>query len=337
MAPGETTATELYEALIDYLDTYFGRRDLEGTVARLAPGHCGYGTSLDETVYDIGTARRLFARDIEQAPNRVYYSIRKLAVTPLSDDHGVVMCELNIRTMIEEQELRFKNMRQTLVFSRIDGNWLIRHLHISFPAAEEHGADESYPNRELEEQTVVLQRLVDTKTAQLRNAMERIEHLAATDKLTGVHNRLKLDELLEAELARSARTGRPFSVILIDIDHFKRINDEHGHLVGDSFLKAFTSLLSARIRSTDAIGRWGGEEFLILCPETAKSDAHALAEDLRSAISGHTFEGAGHATASLGIAEFAPDDTSERIMKRADDALYTAKNLGRDRVQVNSL
>ena len=333
MAPGDPIATELYRALIDYLETYFVQRDLDGTVERLAPGHCGYGTSRDETVYDIETARLLFARDIEQAPNRVYYGIQKLAVTPLSDDHGIVMCELNIRTMIEEQEVRLKNMRQTLVFSRIDGRWLIKHLHMSFPAVGEHGTDESYPNRELEEQTVVLKRLVDTRTAELRDAMVRIEHLATTDKLTGVHNRLRLDELLEAELARSARTGRPFSVILIDIDHFKRINDAHGHLVGDSFLKAFASLLSTRIRSTDSIGRWGGEEFLILCPETSQSDAQTLAEDLRRAIGGHAFDDVGHATASFGIAEFTADDTSERIMKRADDALYAAKHLGRDRVE----
>ncbi len=152
------------------------------------------------------------------------------------------------------------------------------------------------------------------------------------DKLTNIYNRYKLDQVLEEELHRAQRYNVPFSLIMLDIDHFKSVNDTFGHQVGDSVLIELTKLLRTNIRNTDAIGRWGGEEFLIVCTNTDLNGAKDLAENLREKVATYDFATVGHKTSSFGVASYIEGDNVDSLLKRADDNLYKAKDSGRNKV-----
>ncbi|MCK0164850.1 diguanylate cyclase [Marinobacter sp. S6332] len=169
--------------------------------------------------------------------------------------------------------------------------------------------------------------------AQLEDQNKLFKQQSITDALTGIYNRLKLDEDLSYAIKRSKRTGKQFSVILLDIDNFKLANDRFGHLVGDALLKAFSSLLADSIRESDIVGRWGGEEFLIICPDTDLAGCKQLAEQLRKQISEHEFPDKRRLTASLGVATHQGSEKADTIIARVDRALYRAKEYGRNRVE----
>lgn len=154
------------------------------------------------------------------------------------------------------------------------------------------------------------------------------------DPLTQIANRNLIDKKLKSEILRAKRYDRPFSIIFIDIDYFKRVNDNHGHLIGDKVLVEVASVLSNRIRKVDMVGRFGGEEFIILSTETPLNEAVALAESLKSAIEHHIFPKELSITASFGVAAYCPtSDTDETdLIQRADEALYRAKSSGRNQV-----
>lgn len=159
-----------------------------------------------------------------------------------------------------------------------------------------------------------------------------IEELSVHDSLTGLGNRTLIDRVLEDEIERAERYGQVFSVIMLDIDHFKTINDTYGHLIGDEVLIGMASILTRGIRKTDTAGRWGGEEFLIVCPETSPERAEVLAENLRQLIAAQRFGETGFQSASFGISGYRPDDTADTLLQRVDEALYRAKQQGRNRV-----
>ncbi len=161
---------------------------------------------------------------------------------------------------------------------------------------------------------------------------KRVEKLSITDKLTGLYNRLKLDEVFEYEIKQAKRYGIPLSVVLLDIDKFKHVNDTFGHQVGDTVLQEIASLLLKNVRAVDTVGRWGGEEFLILCPQTTLKESANIAQKLRESIEIHSFPHVVRQTASFGVAAYSKDDTKEDIVGRADRALYEAKAKGRNQV-----
>lgn len=166
----------------------------------------------------------------------------------------------------------------------------------------------------------------------------RLDHLARTDALTGCANRRQFLDGIEAERMRCERHGRVFSILSLDLDHFKGVNDRHGHLGGDAVLRRFVARVGNVLRATDILGRVGGEEFIVLLPETRLDDALSVAERIRLAVSSPPISlltGSVALTVSIGVAAFheAGDDTVERILSRADAALYAAKNGGRNQVR----
>ncbi len=169
---------------------------------------------------------------------------------------------------------------------------------------------------------------------QLQLSNMALEQLSVTDKLTQVHNRMKLDEVLDIELARTVRDGKSFSVILIDIDHFKLVNDTFGHQVGDKVLIEFAKILKENLRKTDIVGRWGGEEFLIISPNSSSLTATKTAEKLRNIIANSQFPGVKKITGSFGLTSYLAGDAIDDMLARADEALYLAKKNGRNRVEV---
>ena len=162
---------------------------------------------------------------------------------------------------------------------------------------------------------------------------KRIEELSITDTLTRLYNRLKLDELLRLHVSTASRHATPFSVIMLDIDKFKSVNDTYGHQVGDTLLQEIASVLKTNIRLEDVLGRWGGEEFLILLPNMTCEGALLLAEKLRLAIETYSFSTVGSRTSSFGVASYTQSDDTKTIVGRADEALYRAKANGRNRVE----
>lgn len=177
----------------------------------------------------------------------------------------------------------------------------------------------------------------NSMTRKLEHSIQEIKALSITDKLTQIYNRLKLDESLEKEWERSNRTEIPFSLMILDIDHFKSVNDTFGHQVGDIVLIELADILRTHVRSIDIVGRWGGEEFLIILPETDQDGAILLAEKLRVLIDEKNFTRAGKITASFGVAAYHNDRSPELIVSRADSALYKAKENGRNRVEFLSV
>jgi diguanylate cyclase (GGDEF)-like protein len=166
-----------------------------------------------------------------------------------------------------------------------------------------------------------------------KEAEEKIHTLAITDGLTGIINRLEFSRILKDELERAGRYGTTLSLIMYDLDHFKSINDRFGHDGGDYVLRTVVGLVNDNIRSSDVQARWGGEEFMVLLPQSELAAAERAAEKLREVIAQHRFDRIESVTASFGVVELKPEEDSNALEKRADDALYRAKAKGRNRVE----
>jgi diguanylate cyclase len=173
------------------------------------------------------------------------------------------------------------------------------------------------------------------KNSALRDAVERIEVMANRDELTGLANRRSITNWLAEQIAASARTGAPLSVALLDIDHFKKINDTHGHHAGDRTLQIFSHIASSALRATDRLGRYGGEEFLVVLMSTPIAEAKEPLERIRKDLAAYNWKAIGndlHLKITVGATQFLPGDSVEALLRRADMALYLGKEAGRDRV-----
>jgi diguanylate cyclase (GGDEF)-like protein len=166
----------------------------------------------------------------------------------------------------------------------------------------------------------------------LELANAELRRLATTDPLTGAWNRRHFEEVAAVEMARSRRHAQPLALLLFDVDHFKRINDGHGHPAGDRVLVDLVQRVRRLLRAEDVLARWGGEEFIVLMPHARVPDATRLAERLRQGLAQEPFAAVGRVTASFGIAGFLVDEPFDACIRRADAALYLAKRRGRDAV-----
>jgi diguanylate cyclase (GGDEF)-like protein len=189
-------------------------------------------------------------------------------------------------------------------------------------------------NEELARHNALLEQAVQERTRELVEKNRELENLSTTDRLTGLCNRMRLDAVVAEEMARHKRYQSQFSVILLDVDKFKSVNDTYGHQIGDSLLTGIAQTLRAHVRETDVVGRWGGEEFLIVCRESPLEMAHLTAEKLRQAIESVDHAMVGRRTASLGVATHRVGESAHTLIARADQALYRAKHQGRNRVEV---
>lgn len=178
-----------------------------------------------------------------------------------------------------------------------------------------------------------LEKKVEERTLQLKEKNKELERLSVTDKLTGLYNRIKLDDSLSIAKERVARYDENFGVVIIDIDFFKIVNDTHGHQVGDLILVEFAQILTKSVRKTDILGRWGGEEFMIVSPQTSLENIILLAQKIRKTIESFDFSIVKHKTASFGVSTYQKSETLETMIDRADQALYLAKEKGRNRVE----
>jgi diguanylate cyclase (GGDEF)-like protein len=174
---------------------------------------------------------------------------------------------------------------------------------------------------------------------ELQQALATIRELAQVDELTRLSNRRHIVEVLGIEHARCVRAGQPLSVVLIDLDHFKAVNDHHGHAAGDAVLRAFAEVLRGGLRESDIAGRWGGEEFLVVLPQMRAGVAAVLIDRLRDAVAQMSFD---HVLPGLrisfsaGASEYGPGESTDQAIERADQAMYLAKEAGRGRTRVHA-
>lgn len=175
-----------------------------------------------------------------------------------------------------------------------------------------------------------LEEKVKTRTKELEEALQKMEKISIYDKLTMLYNRHKLDDELTKEINFAKRYGNCFGLILIDVDNFKMINDSLGHVLGDKVLVEFSDVLKQSIRQTDIVGRWGGDEFLIIVPKASKESILQLAKTLQKNIKQHKFEKIGLLTLSIGGAVYRESDNADSIIQRADKALYGSKDKGKN-------
>lgn len=220
-----------------------------------------------------------------------------------------------------------------------------RHIHVDFINENELSVLESKFNHLLQkisdeeekrfelvhQQNIQLEKDVKTRTKELQELNEKLQKLATTDVLTQLNNRAKLDEELIFKYESFKRHKRVFSIAMMDIDFFKKVNDEHGHQVGDNVLQVIALILKENSRRVDITGRWGGEEFFIICDEADINGAFTLAENIRVHIEKHLFEHIHHTTVSFGVAQIEDEMSIDDLVKKADDALYEAKNSGRNK------
>jgi diguanylate cyclase (GGDEF)-like protein len=186
---------------------------------------------------------------------------------------------------------------------------------------------------------VQLQIQIDARTLDLQEANARLDQLAGTDELTGAYNRRRFLDLAHRAVQRAHATQRPLSMVLIDLDDFKLVNDTYGHLAGDAVIRASMNLTASLCRGSDLVGRYGGEELILCLPDSDADGAWQLTERIRRALADTSVTDDGHdimITASAGIAVLRPGEDLQTMLRRADDALYAAKNGGRNRSQLDA-
>lgn len=173
-------------------------------------------------------------------------------------------------------------------------------------------------------------RVVHKHNQRLKHVNAELAHMSHNDQLTGIANRHLLHQRLHQEIDANRTAHHSFSIMVMDVDNFKKINDNHGHTIGDQVIQEIAALLTAMIREQDLVGRWGGEEFLIICPQTSQHGAMQLAEQIRKQIQQHQFVTDAPMTVSIGVSEYLAGEDINQSIKRADDALYQAKHRGRN-------
>ncbi|MDX1266926.1 MAG: sensor domain-containing diguanylate cyclase, partial [Oceanisphaera sp.] len=178
----------------------------------------------------------------------------------------------------------------------------------------------------------ILVKAISDLNGRLTQVNRRLEGIANTDALTQVGNRYRIEKAIETDIGLAMHLGQPSALLLLDVDFFKRINDRYGHETGDAVLVTLAEIITNTLRDSDYLGRWGGEEFVILASGCGLEDGKILAERVRKAVDATDFGSVGKVTISMGVSQWRPGDTSNTLVDRADRAMYAAKQAGRNRV-----
>ncbi|KIM10174.1 MAG: hypothetical protein KU37_11890 [Sulfuricurvum sp. PC08-66] len=248
-----------------------------------------------------------------------YLAFRKYLQRPL----GLLTGEIStIKSALGEKRLITKSFPHNNEISLLkeEFNALLRHLY----TREQKQIDT------LKEFNRMLEERVQERTLALENANQTLQMLSTTDTLTHLANRSKLNALLLEAEKSFHKAQKPFALIMIDIDSFKAINDTYGHLVGDHVLTSLAHLLTSTLPANVIAGRWGGEEFLVICNGYDSATAHSLAQTLQQSVQNYPIDTVGHITISLGVSAFRSQSTLEECMRQADDALYESKKRGKN-------
>ncbi len=328
-----TMEMEIRKVFEEYLQVYLAKRDFQKIERMFHSDFTGYGTGEDEKGLSRADMEVLFLRELAQCPEAIQCCCDYVHVQALADNMGLVMAGLKLVAPAALEPISFDNLRCTTVWKKQKERWLLCHMHLSQTQAN-LAPGEAFPFQEMEERTQKLEELVQERTKELTNALAKLESAVATDPLTGLYNRRRFDELLQKEMERMQRFGKTASIILGDIDYFKEVNDQYGHLVGDEILCLVSQVLAKGVRRIDTVARWGGEEFIFLLPETNGKEAAQVAEKLRIVVEAQKNSYGASLSMSFGVAEYRPEEEADSWLCRVDAALYQAKRQGRNRVEI---
>ncbi len=324
------SGTSAYESFLAFL-TASASGDGETVRRLISRGITGFGAGKDETVLTFEQAIRLIEREQAQGPDKMRVKSDLLTASQISDSLTLIMA-------LVSHEIPFGGTRKTCGPARYsallkweDGGWKIFHLHISEPwAAQEEG--EAHSIGQMDERNRQLNEAVAKKTGELRAAMESLEKMAATDKLTGAFNRHKFEEIVERELLNANRRQTSISMIMLDLDHFKKVNDDYGHLKGDLVLSQVVQLIRLNLRDMDMLVRWGGEEFILLLPGRTSREAALAAQRIRRLVFQEDFGIQMKISISAGVGQYHAGETFDAWLARTDQLMYQAKQKGRNQV-----
>ena len=326
----------LFQAHFDqYIKAYLTERDLSKTAALFSDSFSGFGTGLEERSYNKAEAMELFKKDIESAPNQIEAHFHQKQFMLIDCNNAMVTAELDMETVIMEQQIKFNYLRMMLVMHQAEGRVEIVGMHLSFPT-DVHDDDESFPLKELEERTHLLRKLVEERTKSLTEAYDELTNLINQDQLTQLSSRYYFEEVLKSEEARYQSFKRDYALLLLDIDEFKNINDQYGHPIGDEVLKAVAATIRKMVRKTDIVARWGGDEFVILLPETDLKTARSIGEAIRVAVAMGDYPVTAEITLSIGITSTRADYNPNSLFESVDEAMYQAKRAGKNRIYCKS-
>lgn len=329
---------QLIRALLDeYITLYAGRDDrLTEKFSHTFSGFTGGGNFL---VHDRESWVDITRQDFAQVPSPLRIEMLDVSMQDLSEDVVSATAFFHIHLPMQDHVLSHETARLLLIFRQEGPDWKIVNSTISIPYHLVQDG-EVYPLKSLSEKNRELEKLVAERTHALEEANCKLEFLSNTDGLTGIANRRNFDRALSLEWMRAQRSNSPLSLILLDVDHFKRYNDNYGHLAGDDCLRAIAKVLAlGGQRATDTTARFGGEEFVVLLPSTSPRGALEIAKRIRHKVMElalpHVGTPMGIITVSLGVACQAPSfrHASDALLQEADSALYRAKQSGRNCVR----
>ncbi|MEN3043265.1 MAG: diguanylate cyclase, partial [Fervidobacterium sp.] len=274
---------EIKQYFETYMEKYLIERNYQEVIKLLHPEFTVIGTGKHEVGLTFEESLFLYNQEISQYPGNISYKIHFLKIFQITSTVALIVCGLEFIFKFKQIDYILENLRMSLLFVKEKGSWLIYHLHIS-QAQPDLMESESVPLKEMEKRNKWLEEELAERTQQLKEALEDTRIKSITDDLTKLNNRREFERIFKDAIEYSKKTGKPFCLILGDIDHFKNVNDVYGHLVGDKVLKEISLILSSQLRSSDSLSRWGGEEFIILLPNTHIKEAYAIAERLRKAV-----------------------------------------------------
>jgi len=314
-----------------YINAYLTERDWSKTAVLFGEHFCGFGTGLAEKCYTRGDGLLLYQQDIESAPNPIQVRFHKKQFQLIDPDNALVVAELDMETEILEQTVKFNNLRLLMVMHRVDNKVGIVGMHLSFPT-DVHEDEESFPLKELEERAHLFRKMVDQQTKSLKQAYDELTDLINRDRLTQLSSRHYFEEALLNEQTRFQNFKRNYTLMLMDIDDFKSINDQYGHESGDEILISVAVIIQKIARKTDIVARWGGDEFVILMPETELDQALNIGEAIRTAVQNSSYAVVAEITLSIGIGCSRGSWQDQSLFKIVDAAMYEAKKTGKNQI-----
>lgn len=329
----------LIRSLFDeYIEMYASRDDrLTAHFSECFSGYTGGGNFL---VKDRQEWVKITRQDFSQIKERLRIEMLDMSMQDLSDSVVVVTAFFHIHLPMPDHVLSRETARLVLIFRHEEHDWKIVHSGISIPYSLVQDG-EVYPVKSLQERNDYLESLVEQRTRALEEANFKLELLSNTDGLTGIANRRSLDMALEEEWNRARRANIPLALIMLDVDHFKHFNDYYGHLAGDDCLRSLTQILLKEVRrSGELVARYGGEEFVVLMPDSNVQAAMDTAQRIQGAVrllgQIHAETSPGIVSFSFGVASLKPSSqhVPDDLVRQADLALYRAKALGRDRIEL---
>ena len=327
----QTQLAKFESAINNFLYSYLTKRDFSSYKEMFAEESCGFGTGIDEVFSNKTENLELTKRDLDSVPNPVKYTIQHKVIKLIDQHNAIVTAILDLETEIMGQKVKFNNFRMLVTLHEKEGVIKFAGLHFSFPT-DVHREGEAYPLKELEDRAHVLSRMVEEKTKSLQEAYKELESIINTDNVSGLSSRYYFEKSINAEWERVNRFGRSYSLVMMDVDQFKYINDTYGHIVGDEALLIIGKVIQQQLRPSDVAARWGGDEFILLLSETSSDGALRVAQRINNQLTRQAWPTAKPITVSFGISSIQPGELPEDVFQRTDNALYRAKHNNMDKI-----